>query len=313
MRSFIFTEMNRQHLRKILTCTCYLFLAYATNAQEVASEQVLKNRKTGLVVTSALVYSGSMIGLNSLWYKDFPRSTMHSFNDSKEWLGMDKIGHSTTTYHIGKMGYNAMQWAGYSKQKSLWIGGNVGLFYQTGIEILDGTSAEWGFSWADMGANFAGSSLFIAQQLIWNEQRIQMKFSSSRSQYPKYRPSLLGSNWQEEILKDYNGQTYWTSISVFDFIKSEKNLPYWLLLSLGYGADGLLGANSNPTFNSQGEPIPEFKRQSQWLLSLDIDLTRIKWKRKGFKNFFGVFGFIKIPAPALILQGNQFTFKPIYF
>ncbi|MGB0425036.1 MAG: DUF2279 domain-containing protein, partial [Flavobacteriales bacterium] len=84
-------------------------------------------------------------------------------------------------------------------------------------------------------------------------------------------------------------------------------------LSIGYGADGLLGANSNPEFNSQGEPIPEFTRQSQWLLSLDFDLTRIKWKRKGLKNFFGIIGFIKIPAPALILQGNQFTFKPLYF
>ena len=115
------------------------------------------------------------------------------------------------------------------------------------------------------------------------------------------------------LLKDYNGQTYWASIHVFDFIQSETKLPNWLMLSAGYGVDGLLGATSNPEFDASGNAIPNFNRQSEWLLSLDVDLTRIKWKRKGFKHFFGVFGFIKIPAPALVLQGNKMTFKPIYF
>ena len=313
MRSFIFTVMNWQNLQKILKSTCCILLAYGIQAQEVEVNDQLKKRKTILLASSASVHIVTMVGLNELWYKDFPRSNLHSFNDSKEWLGMDKIGHATTTYHVGRAGYSAMQWAGHSENKSLWIGGNMGLFFQTGVELLDGTSAEWGFSWADMGANAAGSGLFIAQHLIWREQRIQLKFSKSKSRYAKYRPSALGSNWQEEILKDYNGQTYWASIHVFDFVDSEKIVPNWLMLSVGYGADGLLGANVNPEFNDLGMSIPFFERQKQWYLSLDVDLSRIEWKRKGFKTFFSVFGFLKIPAPALVLQNGNFTFEPIHF
>jgi hypothetical protein len=75
------------------------------------------------------------------------------------------------------------RWTGISRKKRLWIGGLSGVYYQTVIETLDGFSSQWGWSWGDFAANIAGSGMFIAQELAWDEQRIQMKWSFYRKHY----------------------------------------------------------------------------------------------------------------------------------
>ena len=55
--------------------------------------------------------------------------------------------------------------------------------FLTIIEILDGQSAEWGASSGDLIANSLGSFLAIGQELKWNEQRIQLKYSYIPSQW----------------------------------------------------------------------------------------------------------------------------------
>ena len=47
----------------------------------------------------------------------------------------------------------------------------------TTVEVFDGFSSEWGFSWGDMLANTTGTTLYISQELLWKEQRIVPKFS----------------------------------------------------------------------------------------------------------------------------------------
>ena len=42
----------------------------------------------------------------------------------------------------------------------------------TTVEIMDGFSSAWGFSWGDEVANLSDSLLFTLQQYFWDEQRI---------------------------------------------------------------------------------------------------------------------------------------------
>src|SRR5690606_24524913 len=44
--------------------------------------------------TGAVLYTGTIIALNDAWYKDYPRTSFHTFDDSGEWLQMDKAGHA---------------------------------------------------------------------------------------------------------------------------------------------------------------------------------------------------------------------------
>ncbi|HLG35731.1 MAG TPA: DUF2279 domain-containing protein, partial [Bacteroidia bacterium] len=181
--------------------------------------------------------------------------------------------------------------------------------YQLTIESFDGFSPRWGFSWSDVASNLTGTAILLSQQLAWNEQRIVLKYSFHNSEYRKYRPSLLGENFPETTLKDYNGQTYWLSFNPASFCKQNNIFPKWLNVAIGYGADGMTGGSSNPT-EVDGSSIPEFRRFRQYYISLDIDVTKIKTSLPLLNGFFKVFGFIKIPAPAIEFNSGG---KPKYY
>jgi hypothetical protein len=258
-----------------------------------------KNRIALVAGTEAGLYTGSLIGLNELWYKHYPRTSFHFFNDNREWLQMDKIGHVTTAYYVGRIGIDLFKWGGMERKKAIWFGGMLGWVYQSTIEVLDGYSTEWGFSTGDFAANTGGSLLVIAQELIWDEQRIVLKYSFQQSRYARYRPNVLGSNLQENLLKDYNGQTYWLSVNPASFLHGSNCFPKWLNIAVGYGADGMIGGYANPMLTDENGNSIYFERYRQFYLSLDVDLTRIKTRSLFLKTLFNSLGFIKIPAPAL--------------
>jgi len=228
---------------------------------------------------------------------------------------MDKGGHVITCYAIGYYYSGLMRNCGIDRNLSIGLGGSVGSIYNLGIEILDGFSTEWGFSWTDFAANSLGTGFFIGQQFLWDEQRIKLKISWHDSGLGKYRPDLLGSNFGERMMKDYNGHTYWLSVNVHSFIKNPPRLfPRWANVAIGYGADGLLGGHSNPKYNEAGDLLPELQRTRQFYLSLDVDLTRIRTRKRWLRTIFQAVGLIKFPFPAIeVNTAGQVKFHPFYF
>lgn len=254
-------------------------------------------RRNTVVVSEAALASATLIALNQLWYADYPRSSFKTLNDSGEWLQMDKMGHVFSSYQLGRLGANTLNWAGVSKKNQLLYGSTLGFGFLTAIEVLDGFSEEWGFSWTDMAANAAGTGLHIGQELLWEEQRIVLKYSFHSTQYAKQRPDKLGNGFSEEFLKDYNGQTYWLSLNINSFLKTET-IPNWLNIAFGYGAEGMLTGDPNDSlFLNQ-------IRTRQYYLSLDVDLTRIKTNSNLLKTIFDVFNVIKIPFPTIEMNSN---------
>lgn len=270
-----------------------------------------KSRLRNVIIGEAALYSGLVLSLNNSWYKSYPRSPFHTFNDNSEWLQMDKCGHALSAYYSGRFGAELLKSCGVSEGKALVFGGNLGWFFLGSIEILDGLSSQWGFSWGDIAANSFGSTLFISQEWFLKKQLFTLKFSYYPSIYAPYRPNVLGSNFAERFLKDYNGQTYWLSCNVHDLFYPE--IPEWLNLAIGYGADGMTGGTSNPLIDSKGATLPVFKRQRQYYLSLDIDLTKIKTNNKLLKTCLKSVGWIKFPAPAIELEGKGIKFHYLYF
>lgn len=278
-----------------------------------------KKRKRIVGVTSAALYGGSLISLNKAWYKNYPKAPFHTFDDSKEWLQVDKVGHAWTAYQTGRGTTAAWQWAGLSHKKAVLLGSATGFTYLTVIEILDAHSAEWGWSWADMGANLFGSALFAAQELTWKNQKIQFKFSAHRNKYEpllgQRADKLYGNTFPQRLLKDYNGQTYWLSLNIKG-ISDVWNLPPWLNLAVGYGADGLWGGFENKGYDGEGNVIfdrTDIGRRRQWYLSPDVDFTQIKTSSKTLKTLFFLLNVIKIPAPALEFSNGSFKGHLLYF
>ena len=55
-------------------------------------------------------YGTTLMILNNTWYKNYPRTSWHSFNDSREWLQMDKIGHAWSVYGLSRASSAAWKW-----------------------------------------------------------------------------------------------------------------------------------------------------------------------------------------------------------
>lgn len=171
-----------------------------------------------------------------------------------------------------------------------------------------------------MGANVVGSGLFISQELGWQEQRIRLKFSFHKKTYDEpmlheRADDLFGESWTERMLKDYNGQTYWLSANLRSFFPG-SNLPAWLNIAVGYGADGMFGGFENKwTDGDPGSPIDrtDIKRHRQWYLSPDICFSKIKTNKKGLKVLFSALDIFKFPAPSLELADGKIKFNAIHF
>ena len=285
-------------------------------AQQVKAQQnndINQGRFNGVVITEAVVATAGTIALHYLWYKKFPKSRFHFFNDNAEWMSMDKIGHAATAYNFSAIQYDMMRWSGVDNKKAAWIGGLTALGLQTMIEIFDGYNSEWGFSKGDMLANITGSALFVAQQLAWGEQRARLKFSFHKTIYSKYNTAELGTNKWQSWLKDYNGQTYWLSVNPASFMSSNTSFPQWLNVSMGIGADGMIGARSNPS-KIGNLVIPEFKRQYRFLFSVDADLKRIDNKNFDPHVLLTVPNVMKVPAPALeFKKGEKVKYHWLYY
>lgn len=274
------------------------------------SDTLNVKRKNAVFITEAVLASGALIGLNQLWYADYPKSKFHFINDNSEWLQMDKVGHFYSSYQMGRLGSEMLEWSGASKKDQLLYGSGLGFVFLSAVEVFDGFSSEWGASTGDIIANASGTALYVSQELLWNEQRIIPKFSFHTTQYAKYRPNVLGHSFAEQLLKDYNGQTYWLSVNLHSFLKDSK-IPKWLNLAVGYGADGMVSGNGE---SSDLILAANNARARQFYLSFDVDLTKIETNSHLLKTVFSVLNTVKIPAPTLeIKQFNQFKLHFIYF
>lgn len=278
------------------------------------SDSISKPRAWGLGGGSAALWVGSVVGLNELWYAHEPQSKFHTFDDNLEWFQMDKAGHFLTSYAIGYYYIDLMRWAGFNRKTSIWVGGFMGSFYLAGIEVLDGFSAAWGFSLSDFTVNTAGSFAVILQELAWNEQRITPKISYHPTKYAQHRPNLLGDSFGSQMLKDYNGQTFWLSANIHSFLRDESKFPRWINVAIGFGADGMTGGMENPQFDEDGNKLPNFIRHRQFYVSLDVDLTKIRTKKKWLRTIFKAVNIIKLPFPTIEFNSiEKVKFHPVYF
>ncbi len=301
-----------RYFNSLLVLALVVLSIESLNAQNADTSSVSRKRLQRVVIAETSIYGATMLGLNQLWYKDYPREHFHFFNDNKEWLQIDKVGHSFSAYYLGLVGMEALHWSGVSKTKSTWIGGALGLVFLSSIEVFDGFSQGWGFSNGDMIANASGYLLAAGQQQLFNKQVAMLKVSFQASPYAQARPNVLGSGFSERIMKDYNGQTYWLSFAIADILPFGEKFPPWLALAFGYGAKGMYGGFDN-VWESKGATydFTSTKREREFYAAIDINLWRIKTKNKTLQSIFKTIGFLKVPLPAYEFKTKRFY--PFYF
>lgn len=297
--------------------TAMLLLTVACTFAKTEEDKKYTTRKAIVFGGQTLGTLGTLYGLNALWYKDYERSKFHIKDDMKVWNQVDKLGHAYSVYSLSGVLTDMYRWAGYNDKKSAVFGTLYGYVFITSVEFLDAYSAQWGFSYGDALANTGGALLFLGQELAWQEQRIQLKFSYHHINYePYYKDNmdrLFGTSLPERLLKDYNAQTYWLSTSVHAFGVSWW--PKWLNIAVGYGGQQMYGAFYNSWKDENGKyyDANHVPRLRQFYISPDINLSVIETK-SGFLNAVFDRLTIKIPAPAMEFNtSGKHKFHWLYF
>ena len=292
------------------------------------NSETLNKPRVGLVTGMVGgLYAAANAWWSAAWYSQSEREKFHLFNDWGEWNQMDKLGHAYSCYFESKWHYDLYKWAGVKEKNAIWMGMLLGNLWQLSIEINDGFQKKWGFSWGDIVMNVGGSLLFGVQQYLWHDQKINMKMSVFPVNYNKYNDpmvkaraeKLYGTSFTETLLKDYNGITFWWSVSPGAFIKNPKSkFPKCLQVSFGYGTSGMLGGYKNiwDKNNLSSDDLEnvdpadivdrsDIQRMHRFYFSFDIDWTKLPVKKHWAKGLMKVLNIIKLPAPAIEFNNNK--------
>jgi uncharacterized protein YfiM (DUF2279 family) len=299
-------------IRLLVLLLFFNYISYSQDFLENSPKLNIK-RTLGTSVLNVGLWSGSIGGLYFVWYKGFPKSNFHSFDDSQEWQQMDKIGHLTTSYQLARTSGDLYNWSGVSAKKSTLIGSAFAFSCLLSFEFLDAYNTNWGFSWSDIGANTSGVLLYGIQNYFWGEQFVKPKFSYHTSGLSQYRPNVLGNGVLESLLKDYNGQTYWLSFNPISMLKSTTAFPKWINLSLGYSINNQLIGDGGTFVTTQNNNQLSFTPYRQFYLSLDIDWETIPVKSKTLKLLLRGLNFIKIPFPTIEFSNKGVKGYGLYF
>ena len=291
-------------LSGIFYLLCFQHVVLAQRADTTIKLGVNRPKLTRAVIIASAAYTLSMAGLYQVWYEDLRHQNFEFFNDNAEWNQVDKAGHFFTAFHLSHGASKTLQSCSVSKKKADALGSVTGFLMMLPIEIFDGFSNAYGASTGDLLANASGSALFYTQQFLWDEIRIIPKFSFHFTSFAKQRPELLGEGLYSQIIKDYNGQTYWLEFDTDKFIP----FPKWLNLSVGYGAENMVYARDRDNISNLN-----LYPYRQYYLSFEIDFKEIKTRSRLLKKVLSVFRVIKFPAPAIEFSKKGIRLHPLYF
>jgi hypothetical protein len=290
--------------RVFVTCVALLFGSSCFSQADSIPAQPNTKRLKSFILIGGSGYTAAMVGLNQLWYKDAGKQSFALFNDSRQWKQLDKAGHFYSAFHLSRATSKSLQWCDVNTKKAQLWGSVTGFLMLLPIEIFDGFSVDYGASTTDILANAGGAAFYLCQTILWDEVRLHPKLSFQRTIYPELRnDNTLGNGLISELVKDYNGQTYWLSIDTDKFIR----FPKWLNLAVGYGADGMVYATN------QQNQLAGFHANRQFYIGLDLDLAHIRSRSKLLNTALYILNLVKLPAPAIEFSGGDVSFNVFQF
>jgi hypothetical protein len=253
------------------------------------SDHALSPRKviaTGLV---GGILVGSLVSSYFDWWKD-SAEPFHLVDDglfNNYSLGIDKLGHSYTSYFYFHSFRNVMLWGGYDEGTAFWWAVGTTAFFAVSIEIGDGLS-PYGFSLYDLAFNLGGLGFGMAQVAVPFLANFKLKWS--------YVPAD-GYRWPPHFTDHYDAHTYWLAVNVHNLLPHDWR-DYWpefIQLAVGYGVD-------------------DHQSKREAVIGLDLNLGAFQVGDPDLKLVQQTLDLFHYPAPAVkFTQGKAPKFKLLHW
>ncbi len=186
---------------------CLACLAIAASADEFQPEADdswwTRQRKT------AAINAALDLGIVAYGFANWDYGTQSPHAQSEGWFGSgtryggaDKLGHASTAYGVTSGMFHIYESWGYSRERAADYGALSALAMTTVMELGDGISATYGFSYEDQLMNTAGAALgWLRQRYPRLRELVDYRI--------EYLPSAALRNGDtKDITTDYSGMRY---------------------------------------------------------------------------------------------------------
>ena len=252
--------------------------------------------KQKLIIGGLVAQQAASLYLEYKWwwednYHPFVMRSDGGFNNYS--LGIDKIGHTYTSYMYSNLLYELMRWGDFKESTSEWVSIILPFAWALSIEIGDGFSS-YEFSKPDLLANSIGIAYAVAQRKIPYLNNFKMKFSYFPNNF--YLENQF-RGWS--LTSDYDGHIYWITADINGILpKPAKHFwPKYLNIGLGYGIN-----NFAATYKIGG---PEIIVQREFMIGLDYNLSALPIKNKTRKTLVKMADYFHLPAPGYKETNNE--------
>jgi uncharacterized protein YfiM (DUF2279 family) len=200
------------------------------------------------------------------------------FDPDTNYGGADKLGHAYSAYVL-TCAYNSIykKW-GYSDEKAILGGALSSWSLTTLIELGDGFSKDYGFSWQDETMNTLGVGLAYLRHRY---PSLKEKFDFRMEWFPS--PAFRHGD-RFDPFTDYSGQKYLIALKPDGFLKTDNPFLKAVELHFGYYSRGYLNEDKR-YFNSENRYT---------YIGVGLNMTYLLEKLTGHKAG-GIFDYVQVP------------------
>ncbi|MCS7082406.1 MAG: DUF2279 domain-containing protein [Bacteroidota bacterium] len=243
--------------------------------------QVRFERRALLGLGTGVAFLLSHLWHTQVWWPDSLRGPWQIRIEGPYALHLDKLGHFYAASVLSDTYWRALQWAGFSADRSALYSAVLVTLFAAYIEFFDGYGRTYGADPIDWLFGALGAWWAALRSRHPGLQAVALKWS--------YWPS---AGFKHAFVDDYEGHNYWLV-----FYPHRLGLgppwPRWLGIALGVGGKHL---------RSGDRPTPEDRRRRylEWMFALDYDLAHLARSPWGF--LLRLLEPIHGPAPTLRLR-----------
>jgi hypothetical protein len=263
----------------------YLLLPQSDTLTQISAPKII-----GISAATVAGFTYGHLLQEEIWWKG-QRTSFH-FNWSDDWtysLGGDKLGHFYFPYLVTNIYTQAFEWSGMNRKQSLYTAASIAFAYQTYIEIRDGFSAQYGFSWGDFTANLLGAAYPILQ----DKNPFFNNFNWKISFHPSNR---FKQNSHRAIIDDYESTYHWLTLNIFNLLPEQIQtyFPEFINLTIGHSVANL-----------------DYQGRHEIFIGLDWNLEALPGDHWLLKLLKRNLNYYRIPAPVIRLSPDfaGFGFK----